>query len=81
MLPDFPSRIQGSTLTIHKADCDWEDAAFGPLPDIPAGKTGEITVTLDTSKMPKGENVAIITLTTNTPLRPLINLFAGGAVK
>lgn len=78
----FPFKNTGkSTLTIHKADCDWEDAAFGPLHDIPAGKTGEITVTLDTSKMPKGENVAIITLTTNTPLRPLINLFAGGAVK
>lgn len=78
----FPFKNNGrSTFKVYKADSDWPGTAIEPIAEVPAGKKGEITVTLDTSGMPEGENVTIITLTTNTPLRPMINLFLGGAVK
>jgi hypothetical protein len=37
--------------------------------------------TLDTGALPKGENVIMISLTTNSPLRPVVNLFVAGEVR
>ena len=42
---------------------------------------GSIPVTLDTAGLPKGETVVMLTLTTNCPARPLINLFLVGEVR
>ena len=44
-------------------------------------KKGAIPVKLDTSKLPKGETVVMLTLTTNCPARPLINLFLVGLIQ
>lgn len=78
----FPFKNNGkSTFKVYKVDSDWPDTEVAPVHDIAAGESGEINVTIDTTNMPVGENVTIVTLTTNTPLRPLINLFIGGAVK
>ena len=46
-----------------------------------AGKKGSIRFTLDTSLLPKGETVVMVSLTTNAPLRPLINLFVAGEIR
>lgn len=69
-----------SALHIYQADA--EDPALQPVncPDIPAGKRGDLRFTLDTSRLEKGENVIMISLTTNSPLRPLINLFVAGII-
>lgn len=57
------------------------DACCWSHSDIPAADPGE-TVTfrvhLDTSDMPAGETLTIVTLTTNSPLRPIVNLFIAG---
>ena len=72
----FPLTNNGkSVLHIFKADPDSPALAVESLPDIgPKGKA-KLVFTLDTSSIPEGDNVIMITLTTNSPQRPLINLF------
>ena len=36
---------------------------------------------LDTSSLPAGEHLTIVTLTTNSPLRPIVNLFVAGYIE
>lgn len=51
---------------------------------IPAAMPGqEVTfrVHLDTTGLPAGEHLTIVTLTTNSPLRPLVNLFIAGYIE
>jgi len=70
-----------SPLKFHSLDAD-ADGLTATLPgEIPAQGKGSIPVTLDTSSLPKGETVVMLTLTTNCPARPLINLFLVGLVK
>ena len=67
----------------HVYQADSEDAALQPVSmnDIAAQKKGDIQFTLDTTGMPKGETVIMISLTTNSPLRPLVNLFVAGIIE
>lgn len=70
-----------SDFIVYKVDCDTpglEDIVISP---VPAGGKAEIHFKFDTSALPKGETDAIITLTTNSPLRPIVNLFLSGAIK
>ena len=70
-----------SPLKFYSLDAD-ADGLTATLPgEIPAQGKGSIPVTLDTSALPKGETVVMLTLTTNCPARPLINLFLVGLVK
>lgn len=72
----FPLTNNGkSVFHVFKADPDSPALAAESIPDIgPKGK-GKLAFTLDTSSLPEGDNVIMITLTTNSPQRPLINLF------
>lgn len=70
-----------SDFVVYKIDSDWDDTVIAQYSDIQPGKTGVYKFSVDTSKMPEGESMVIITLTTNTPNRPMVNLFIGGAVK
>ena len=70
-----------SPLKFYSLDAD-TDGVTATLPgEIPAQGKGSIPVTLDTSALPKGETVVMLTLTTNCPARPLINLFLVGEVR
>ena len=70
-----------SALHFYSMDADAEGfSATLPGDVAPQGK-GSIPVKLDTSKLPKGETVVMLTLTTNCPARPLINLFLVGLVQ
>lgn len=70
-----------SPLKFYSLDAD-ADGLTATLPgEIPAQGKGSIPVTLDTASLPKGETVVMLTLTTNCPARPLINLFLVGLVK
>ena len=58
------------------------DGLTATLPGETAAQgKGSIPVTLDTARLPKGETVVMLTLTTNCPARPIINLFLVGLVK
>ena len=67
-----------SDFIIHKVDVDIPNATITPLPATKAGKSKEFTVSFNSDSLPKGEALVIITLTTNSPMRPIINLFAIG---
>lgn len=65
-------------LLVYKADinaCKWSHSTF---PVVASGKEAEFRVHLDTATMPAGEALAIVTLVTNSPLRPIMNLFIAG---
>lgn len=70
-----------SDFVVYKIDADWEKTTVSPAASIAPGKNGTYKITVDTTGMPEGENMIIVTMTTNTPSRPLVNLFIGGAVK
>ena len=70
-----------SALKFYSLDADAEGFSATLPGETAAQGTGSIPVTLDTSKLPKGETVVMLTLTTNCPARPLINLFLVGLIK
>ncbi|MBQ9411227.1 MAG: DUF1573 domain-containing protein [Bacteroidales bacterium] len=78
----FPVTNNGeSAFHVFKADSDSPALLPVNLPDVaPKGK-GKMEFILDTSTLPEGDNVIMLSLTTNSPQRPLINLFVTGVVK
>ena len=66
---------------IYKADIDWS----GSRADLPerttSGNKGNIRISVDTSGMPEGEMLVTATLTTNSPTRPIVNLFVTGWIE
>ena len=63
---------------VYKVDinaCKWSHSR---IPVVNPGQEIEFRVHLDTANMPKGEALAIVTLVTNSPLRPIVNLFIAG---
>lgn len=66
------------TLKIYKVDVDAQGASQPIIPDVAPGAKASFKVELDTSKCPAGETAIIVTLTTNSPLRPIVNLFIVG---
>ena len=76
------SNVGKSDLIIYKVDTDNPKAVpVGEPPVIKPGQGGKIRVNLDTKGMPKGEVLVIVSLTTNSPLRPLVNLFITGFIQ
>lgn len=70
-----------SCFCVYKVDVD---ACCYSHSDIPAADPGEkisFRVHLDTKDLPKGECLKIVTLTTNSPLRPIVNLFISGILE
>ncbi len=70
-----------SDFCVYKVD---SDACCYSHSDIPVAKSGEevsFRVHVDTKGMKKGENLTIVTLTTNSPIRPIINLFVSGTLE
>ena len=70
-----------SSLTFYSLDADTPGVTATLPGDTDAQKKGSIPVKVDTSSLPKGETVIMLTVTTNCPARPLINLFLTGLVK
>jgi hypothetical protein len=70
-----------SCFCVYKLDVD---SCCYSHSDIPAADPGEeisFRVHLDTKDLPKGECLKIVTLTTNSPLRPIVNLFISGTLE
>lgn len=70
-----------SPFHIFKADPEVPQLKVLEIQDAQPGKKGSVRVSLDTSSLEKGENVFMISLTTNSPLRPIVNLFVAGEIK
>ena len=79
---DFECTNKGkAALHIYKDDVEHPALKAVSLPDVAPGAKGRMHFSLDTSALPKGENVIMISLTTNAPLRPVVNLFVAGEVR
>lgn len=70
-----------SDLVIYKIDSDSPAVKVSPVNGkiAPKGKC-TVSATLDTAGMEKGEVLVILTLTTNSPLRPIVNLYITGFI-
>ncbi|MCM1178269.1 MAG: DUF1573 domain-containing protein [Clostridium sp.] len=77
---DF-SNVGKGTFKAYKVDVDAGKWSASPVPEIKGGGKGSFSVELDTAGMPKGETLVIVTLTTNSPARPIINLFITGWIE
>ena len=78
----FPCTNRGKApLHFYKADSEQPALQAASIPEIAPGQKESVRLTLDTSLLPKGENVIMLSLTTNSPLRPLVNLFVAGEVR
>ena len=58
--------------------CCW---SHSDIPVAAPGKSVTFRVHVDTKDMPLGEALTIVTLTTNSPLRPIVNLFVAGWIE
>jgi hypothetical protein len=67
-----------STLKIYKADSESSHLKIEPISDVAAGMSTPVRFSLDTSGLPKGETLLVVNLYTNSPLRPIVNLFVTG---
>jgi hypothetical protein len=70
-----------SPFLIYKADPELPQLKIVEIQNAEPGKKGSIRVSLDTSSLGKGETVIMLTLTTNSPLRPIVNLFVAGEIR
>lgn len=67
-----------SPFKVYKVDSESSRLTASTFKDVAPGAKGRLEVTLDTSAFPKGECLVILTLTTNSPSRPIMNLFLTG---
>ena len=70
-----------SAFKVYKVDTESSHLTALPFADVASGAKGRLEVSLDTSGFPKGECLVIITLTTNSPMRPIMNLFLTGWIE
>lgn len=66
---------------VYKIDIDAPKWAHGRIPPTYPGEKTTFTVDIDTAKIPEGELLVTIILTTNSPLRPIVNLFIAGWIQ
>ena len=79
---EYTFKNQGkSPLKVYKVDVDSGKCTYDAIPDTAAGAVRSFKVDLDTTGMPAGEVLTIVTLTTNSPLRPIVNLFIAGYIE
>ena len=69
-----------SDLQIYKIDSDSNRASVPSVPPLAPGAKTTLEFTLDTAGLPAGEVLVLLTLSTNSPLRPLVNLYITGFV-
>ena len=69
-----------STFHIYQADPEEPALKVLEIQDCEPGGKGLVRVSLNTSAVEKGEVVIMLSLTTNSPLRPVVNLFVAGKV-
>lgn len=78
---EFSLRNTGySNLKIHKADPNGKNFTIEAPAEVKPGEEFKVKAIIDTNKY-TGEEVFTITLVTNAPNRPLVNLFVSATIK
>lgn len=75
------SNLGRDQLVIYKVDSSEPGATIKTTTPLKAGQKGELTVDIDTGAVPEGEVLFILTIITNSPLRPMANIFITGTVE
>lgn len=70
-----------SPLVIYKVDSSEPGAEVTFTSEVKYGDKGRIKLIIDTGKCPKGEILFVMTVITNSPLRPLATFFATGTIE
>ena len=70
-----------SPAVFYSADSDTPGVSVRIPGAIVPGQKADIGFSFDTAGLPKGETTVILTLTTNSPSRPLVNLFIVGILQ
>lgn len=68
------------TMKIYKMDSSEEGCTFKYPSEVAPGAKGKIEVSVDTSKA-KGEVLYVVSVISNAPTRPIINLFITGEIE
>lgn len=66
---------------VYKVNADACCWSHSSIPCAAPGEEVTFRVHLDTKDFPEGEALTIVTLTTNSPLRPIVNLFIAGWIE
>ncbi len=66
---------------VYKVNADARKWSHSTIPAAMPGEEVTFRVHLDTEGLPAGEHLTIVTLTTNSPLRPIVNLFIAGYIE
>ena len=66
---------------IYRVNSDARKWSHSTIPAAQPGEEVTFRVHLDTTGLPAGEHLTIVTLTTNSPLRPIVNLFIAGYIE
>lgn len=74
------SNVGKEDFLIHKIDLE-EGTVCENIAPVKPGGSGVIRAQIDTQNLPKGEALIMIRLITNSPLRPMIDLFATGWIE
>jgi hypothetical protein len=69
------------TFRVYRINSDAPHWSSDTIPAAAPGQEVSFRFTLDTQGLPKGEHLTIVTLTTNSPLRPIVNLFVAGYIE
>ncbi len=76
---EFTFRNEGKQpFCVYKLDTDACCYSHSTIPVADPGETVSFRVHIDTKDMKAGEMLTIVTLTTNSPSRPIVNLFISG---
>ncbi len=67
-------------LKIYKVDSDNALVHFETFKELAPGEKEDLNITIDTTGMPVGNCMITLTLTTNSPLRPMMNIYLTGSV-
>ena len=81
MVAEYTFKNDGKApFKVFKVDADAKITAEA-IPEAAPGESITFKIELDTADVGKGESLTIITLTTNSPLRPIVNLFIAGYIE
>ena len=75
------SNVGKSDFIVYKSDTDKPGCRVQSVPKVAPGGKGGFNAELDTAGLPAGEVLVIVTLTTNSPIRPIVNLFIAGWIE
>lgn len=66
---------------VYKIDIDHPSSGYELPAPVKPGTKGKIKIHLDTTGLPAGEMLISCTLTTNSPARPIVNLYIAGWIE